>query len=71
MTSMWLSRPPVVWGLRWGATVRFELAAGEAGVRLSPGLAMMFQTIDREIARGSKRAVTALDREFIGEDWRP
>lgn len=38
-----------------------ELAAGEAGVSLS-ALTNDVQTMDREIARGSKNAVSALDR---------
>lgn len=48
-------------GTSVGGYRALELAAGEAGVRLS-GLANDVQTMDREIARGSKRAVTALDR---------
>jgi hypothetical protein len=48
-------------GTSVGGYRALELAAGEAGVSLS-GLANDVQTMDREIARGSKRAVTALDR---------
>jgi len=48
-------------GTSVGGYRALQLAAGEAGVSVS-GLANDVQTMDREIARGSKRAVAALDR---------